>query len=217
MPHVLPGFPDPGLVHPVSGAHNLVYLRNVVTRPTIEVGDYAYFDCTGAPGERPEDFETNNVLYHFDFLGDRLVIGAFAAIASRVRFLMHGGVHAMDGLSTYPFGIFPGWGRPLPQDARPLRDTVVGCDAWIGYGSVILPGRRIGHGAVVGAGSVVTRDVEPYCIVGGNPARVIRRRFDVATVERLLELAWWSWPAGRIARSLDAIERGDVEALADTQ
>jgi len=204
--------PDPRVTHPVPGARGLVFLKNVVRNPRIAVGDFTYFDATGSPSERAEDFETNNVLYHFDFIGDRLVIGSFCAVASRARFVMNGANHALGGLSTYPFEIFPGWGLPPRPQERP-RDTVVGSDVWIGYGALVLPGRSIGHGAVVGAGSVVTRDVPPYCVVGGNPARVIRERYDPDTVRRLLAVAWWDWPAPRIARNARLIAGADVEAL----
>lgn len=205
--------PDPGVLHPLPGYDRLVFLKNAITRPNIVVGDYTYFDATGSPGERAEDFQTNNVLYHLEFLGDRLRIGSFCCIASTVRFLMGGAGHAAPGISAYPFPIFGrGWeSAPLPA-AEP-RDTVVGNDVWLGYGAVIMPGREIGHGAVVGANSLVTRDVPPYHVVGGNPARTIRARFSERDVERLLAVAWWDWPLDKITRNLAAISGADVDAL----
>ncbi len=205
--------PDAEAAYPLPGYGNLVFLKNVVTRPNIVVGRYTYFDVTGTPGERAEDFETNNVLYHFDFIGDNLRIGSFCAIGSGVRFIMNGANHALDGVSTYPFAIFGGAWTAAGLPAGHRGDTVVGNDVWIGYKSTILPGRAIGSGAIVGAGSVVTRDVPPYCVVGGNPARIIRRRFDEDVVERLLALAWWNWPVEAISRHVALIAAGDVAAL----
>lgn len=205
--------PDPDVVHPIAGYDGMVFLKNVITRRNIEVGRFTYYDASGAPGERPEEFETRNVLYHFDFVGDRLVIGSFCAIASRARFFMNGGNHDMRALSTFPFGIFGGeWAKVAPGGAS-RGDTVVGSDVWIGYGAVIMPGVRIGHGAVVGAGALVTADVEPYAVVGGNPARVIRKRFPAQVVERLLDLSWWDWPVERITANVERIASADVGEL----
>ena len=205
--------PDRASRYPLAGYDKLVFLENVVTSPNISVGRYTYFDATGTPRERAEDFERQNVLYHFDFIGDKLVIGSFCAIGSGVRFIMNGANHQIDGISTYPFAIFThGW-EEAGLAAGPRGDTVVGNDVWIGYGALILPGRRIGDGAVVGAGSVVTRDVPPYAIVGGNPARVIRQRFGDADVARLRALAWWDWPIEKISRNVALIAASDIEAL----
>jgi virginiamycin A acetyltransferase len=208
-----PLHPDPEVLHPLPGYDRLVFLKNAITRPNIVVGDYTYFDATGSPDERAKDFQANNVLYHFEFIGDRLCIGSFCCIASKVRFLMNGASHAALGVSAYPFPIFgQGWeAAALPADNR--GDTVVGNDVWIGYGAIILPGRKIGHGAVVGAGSLVSRDVPPYHVVGGNPARTIRPRFSERDVERLLALAWWDWPRDKITRNLAAISGADLDAL----
>lgn len=205
--------PDPRLVYPIAGDDRLVFLKNVVKNPNIIVGDFTYFDTTGAPEANPEDFETQNVLYHFDFIGDKLIIGSFCAIGSGSHFIMNGANHELNPITTYPFGIFRG-GWPMTAHPCDIRgDTVVGSDVWIGFNATILPGRSIGHGAIVGAGSMVTKDVPPYAIVGGNPARILRRRFDDATVERLLALAWWDWPVERIVAHLDLITGGDLDAL----
>jgi virginiamycin A acetyltransferase len=206
-------YPDPGRTYPIDGFKTLVFLKNVVTNPNIVVGDFTYFDVSGMPGARAEDFQTENVLYHYDFIGDKLIIGSFCAIASGVRFIMNGSNHEMHGVSTYPFGIFSDGWESAPPFGIVRGDTVVGNDVWLGLGATILPGRTIGHGAIVGSGSLVTKDVPPYAIVGGNPARLIRRRFDDATIERLLALAWWDWPPEVIARHVGLIAAGDLDAL----
>ncbi len=204
----LPFGPDPATPHPLPGHRRVGFLKAFITRPTIEVGDYTYYDDPAGP----ERFETENVLYHFDFIGDRLIIGRFCAIAAGVRFIMNGGNHATAGFSPYPFAIFPEWQAPLP-DFPNRGDTVVGNDVWIGWEAAILPGVRIGDGAVIGARSVVTRDVAPYAVVAGNPAAEIRRRFDDATIAELLRLAWWTWPPERIHRHAAALTGTDLDAL----
>jgi virginiamycin A acetyltransferase len=203
--------PDPEAVYPMRGFPQVVYLKNVITRPNIEVGDYSYYDDPAGA----ERFEEHNVLYHFEFIGDRLVIGRFVAIARGARFIMNGANHATGGLSTYPFNIFgSGWEKGFdPASAASRDDTVIGNDVWIGSEAVILPGVSIGNGAIIGACAVVGSDVPPYCIAVGNPARVIRVRFGPDIVATLNEIAWWDWPAERITRNLDAIRGADVEAL----
>ena len=203
--------PDPADAHPMAGFPQVCYVRNTVTGPNIEIGEYTYFDDP----EDSENFE-RNVLYHFDFVGDRLVVGRFCAIARGVRFVMNGANHAVGGFSTYPFFIFGnGWERAAPKEGElPYKgDTVVGNDVWLGYEALVMPGVTIGDGAIVAARSVVTADVPPYAIVGGNPARVLRMRFEPDTVARLLSVAWWYWPVTRITANLAAITGGDIEAL----
>lgn len=195
----------------MPGVDRLVFLSNVVKNPRIEVGRFTYYDDP----DDPEGFE-RNVLYHFDFIGDRLKIGAFCQIAAGATFIMNGGNHAQTGLSTYPFFAFGGdWaGRFAGETDFPMKgDTVIGNDVWIGTKAVILPGVTIGDGAIVGAHSVVTRDVPPYTIVAGNPATAIRTRFDDATIAALLELSWWAWPIERITQAIPALGTGDVAAL----
>ena len=158
----------------------------------------------------------NNVLYHYPVNGDRLTIGRFCSIACGAKFLMTSANHAMKSLSTYVFPIFyEEWGHGMPvTEAWDRRgDIVIGNDVWIGYEAVILSGVTIGHGAVIAARSVVTRDVPPYAIVGGVPARLIRRRFEPETIDALLELRWWDWPPEKLANHLRAIQDGDLETL----
>lgn len=204
--------PDPKNRHPMEGFPQVCFINNTITNPNIIVGDYSYYDD-------PEDsagFE-RNVLYHFPFIGDRLVIGKFCAIARGVKFIMNGANHKLSGISTYPFYIFGnGWEKVMPEAGElPYKgDTVIGNDVWIGYEALIMPGVRIGNGAVISSRSVVVADVPPYTIVGGNPARVIRQRFDADTVARLESLAWWDWPVETITQHLDKIVAADIDALA---
>ncbi|MEO8227506.1 MAG: CatB-related O-acetyltransferase [Gemmatimonadota bacterium] len=201
--------PSPDEPHPLPGVTRLGFLRQFVTRPNIIVGDYTYYDDPRGP----EHFE-EQVLYHFDFIGDRLIIGRYSAIAAEATFIMNGGNHLTGGISTYPFPIFGNGWDAGGQPAWPNRgDTRVGNDVWIGYRATIMPGVTIGDGAIVASTSTVTRDVPPYAIVGGNPAQVIRSRFDGATVQRLLAVAWWDWTAARVTRHIPAIMAGDVTAL----
>jgi virginiamycin A acetyltransferase len=195
----------------MAGFPQVCYLRNAITRPNIVVGDYTYYDDP----DGVERFE-QNVLYHFPFIGDKLIIGKFCALARDVKFVMNGANHLMSGFSTYPFQIFGhGWERVMPPpDAFPQKgDTVVGNDVWIGYDAMVMPGVRIGDGAIIAARSVVGRDVPPYTIAGGNPAKAIRQRFSDETVAALLDIAWWDWSADRITRNLEHIMGADIGAL----
>ena len=205
-------FPD--RIYPRTGDAQTVYLKNVVKNPAISVGEFTIYNDF----ERdPRDFERSNVLYHYPVNRDRLVVGKFCSIACGAKFLFNSANHALGALSTYPFPlIYEAWGLDKQDVASAWDnkgDIVVGNDVWIGYEAVILAGVTIGDGAVIAARAVVTRDVAPYTIVGGVPAKPIRRRFDEATVSALLELKWWDWPAERIAQNLGAIRAGQVEAL----
>lgn len=204
--------PSADQVHPLAATDRLVFLKNVVEGDHIEVGDYTYYDDPVAP----EKFQENNVLYHFDFVGDRLVIGRFCALATGATFIMNGANHRMGGPSTFPFPIFGDkWAEhaDLLADLPTRGDTVVGHDVWLGYQTTIMPGVNIGHGSIVASKSVVTKDVPPYAIVAGNPAKVVSMRFDDATIERLLKVAWWDWPMEKITENIRAIMAGDVADL----
>jgi len=208
--------PDPDTLHPLEHAPGVVFLKPLAAdRPNVEIGDFTYYDDPA----RAEDFFERNVLYHYDFIGDCLRIGAFCAIATGARFMMNGGAHAMGGFSTFPFNIFGhGWQEgfdPATWVAEQRGDTIVGPDVWIGRDATIMPGVTIGAGAIIATGALVTRDVAPYAIVAGNPAVEIRRRFDADIVDRLLGIAWWDWPVDRITRNLDAIRAADIDALAN--
>lgn len=162
-----------------------------------------------------EGFE-RNVLYHFPFIGDRLVIGKFCAIARGVKFIMNGANHKMSGISTYPFHIFGnGWEKvvPQPHDLPFKGDTVIGNDVWIGYDCLVMPGVKIGNGAIISSRSTVVSDVPSYSIVGGNPAKVIKERFTQESILALEEISWWDWPIEKITKNLDIIVSADIEAL----
>jgi virginiamycin A acetyltransferase len=189
--------PDSSTVFPLAGYDRLCFLKNIIDHPQIRVGEYTYYD----------DFDDvanfqRNVRYLFDFTGDRLEIGRFCMIASGVEFIMNGANHLVNAVSSYPFAIFGGdWANAMDERSYPTKgNTIIGNDVWIGYRASILPGVTIGDGSIIGSYSVVTRDVPPYSIVGGNPAMVIRPRFDEATVATLLAIRWWDWPIDKITR-----------------
>lgn len=203
-------------IYPRSHDKEIVYLQSVVTDPSIEIGDYTIYNDYV---HDPRDFVKNNVLYHYPVNGDRLKIGKFCSIACGAKFLFTSGNHTMKSLSTYTFPIFfEEWGLDVQhiRDAWDNKgDIVIGNDVWIGYEAVILSGVTIGDGAIIGARAVVTKDVPPYTIVGGAPAKPIRRRFGDETVRRLLALRWWDWDEDRIRRHIPAIQSGDIDALTE--
>ena len=204
--------PNPNNPYPMAGFPQVCYLKNVVQNPQIEVGDYSYYDDP----DGAENFE-RNVLYLFPFIGDKLVIGKFCALARGVKFIMNGANHPLSGLSTYPFWIFGGgWENSMPPKSElPFKgDTRVGNDVWIGYDALIMPGVNIGNGAIISSRAVVTRDVPAYSVVGGNPAAVIKMRFEPEQIARLEALRWWDWPVDKITACLPQIVAGDIDALA---
>lgn len=206
----MPQPPNPNTLFPLANIGRLCFLKNLIQNPNIIVGDYTYYDDF----EDVRNFE-KNVKYLFDFTGDKLLIGKFCMIASGVEFIMNGANHLSDAVSAYPFAIFGGsWSHAMDGKEYPVkRDTVVGNDVWIGYKAAILPGVHIGDGAIIGAYSVVAKDVAPYAVVGGNPAREIRKRFSEEHVEKLLNLRWWDWPAEEISRQAPLLTGNDVDAL----
>jgi virginiamycin A acetyltransferase len=203
--------PDPNCKHPMAGFPRVCFIKNTVSNPAIEIGDYTYYDDP----DDAENFE-RNVLYHYPFIGDKLIIGKFCAISHGVKFIMNGANHKQSGFSTYPFSIFGnGWERIVPKPGElPYKgDTVIGNDVWLGYESVIMPGTHIGHGAIIAAKSVVRGRVKPYTVVGGNPAQFLMQRFPEDIVRELLAIAWWNWSIEKITRHLEVIVSADITAL----
>ncbi|HIQ57953.1 MAG TPA: CatB-related O-acetyltransferase [Candidatus Merdivicinus intestinavium] len=204
--------PDPNAVFP-NEYHTSCFIKNVVKAPNIQIGDYTYYDDPADPA----GFEQNNVLFNWPEFGDRLIIGKFCSIASGTKFIMGPANHRISSVTTYPFHVFGGaWEENTPPHLSELPfkgDIVVGNDVWIGRESVILPGVKIGDGAIVAACSVVSRDVEPYQVVGGNPARPIKKRFDEELIALLLELRWWDFPPDELAELLPTLCSPDLEAV----
>ena len=195
---------NPNEKFPMKHTERLCFLKNIVTNPNIIVGDYTYYDD-------PEDVENfnKNVLYHFDFVDDKLIIGKFCQIAAGVKFIMNGANHAIDGFSTFPFAAFGSEWKDIPLLPGYKGDTIIGNDVWIGYDAVIMPGIKVGDGAIIASRSVVTKDVEPYAIVGGNPSKLIRKRFDGNTIDNLIKLAWWDWSIEKIKQHGRAIAQAN--------
>ena len=203
--------PDPNSIYPLKGYTKLIFLKNFIKASNITVGDYTYFDdCRNGP----EHFEEYNVLYNHDFSKMKLVIGKFCAIAADVRFLMTGD-HKLDAISTFPFPIFQqGWESAFNMSDFPVKgDILVGNDVWFGYDSLIKGGVKIGDGAIIAARAVVVKDVPAYSIVAGNPAKVVKMRFDDATITRLLRLSWWNWDIKKINKNLSLICTSDIDRL----
>jgi virginiamycin A acetyltransferase len=187
----------PSTTFPLAGYQRLCFLKNLINHPQISIGDYTYYDDF----ESVENFQ-KNVRYLFEFTGDQLTIGKFCMIASGVEFIMNGANHLVQAVSSYPFAIFGGdWSTAMDNKSYPTKgNTIIGNDVWLGYRASILPGVTIGHGSIIGSYSVVTRHIPPYSVVGGNPAKVIRPRFDESAIAQLLEIAWWDWPIEKITR-----------------
>ncbi|GAB2558917.1 Vat family streptogramin A O-acetyltransferase [Gracilibacillus alcaliphilus] len=201
--------PDPNEMYPIDGNENVQFIKPSLTKMNIEAGEYTYYDSKN--GELFED----QVLYHYEILGDRLIIGKFCSIGPGATFIMNGANHRMDG-STYPFNIFGnGWEKHTPTlDLLPLKgDTMIGNDVWIGMDAVIMPGVTIGDGAIIGTKSVITKDVEPYTIMGGNPAKQIKKRFPESKIKELLEIEWWDFEHHVINDNIEAILSLDMEVL----
>lgn len=201
-------------IYPRIGDAETVYLKNVVTGPNIEIGDYTMYNDYV---HDPRDFEKNNVLYHYPVNGDKLKIGKFCSIACGAKFLFTSANHTLRSLSTYPFPIFfEEWGldaKNICEAWDNKGDIVIENDVWIGFEAVILSGVTIGDGAIIGTRAVVTKDVPPYTIVGGIPAKPIRKRFDDETISQLEALNWWDWNEETIRNNISAIQSGDIAAL----
>ena len=202
--------PDKNKKFPLEHYDRLCFLKNIIKNPNIIVGDYTYYDDF----ESVENFE-KNVKYLFDFIGDKLVIGKFCMIASDVTFIMNGANHLNDAISTFPFAIFgEDWSNAMEGKEYPTKgDTIIGNDVWIGYGATIMPGITIGDGAIIATKSVVTKHVAPYSIVGGNPAKEIRKRFSEEAIKKLLEIQWWNWPIEKITANVQHLTGNNMEQI----
>lgn len=212
--------PSKDVINPLPDFPEIMFLKNIVDNPNVVVGDYTY--CNDPKG--PDGYFDRHVFHHYPFIGDKLIIGKFCSIARDVKFLMNGGNHDLHSLSTYPFQMFEnGWDSlrevlngvslKIPVHLPLKGNTTIGNDVWLGLAATILPGICIGNGSIVGAAAVVTHDVPAYTIVAGNPAKVIRKRFDDEVISKLEEIAWWNWPIENINEVLKSIIHGDVEYL----
>lgn len=196
--------PNPNTVHPIAGYDKEIYVKPTIKNPNIIVGDFTYI--------ADSEFESH-VTHHYDFIGDKLIIGKFCQIAAGVEFVMNGANHQMNAVSTFPFYTLEGWEmKPPAKSDLPFKgDTVIGNDVWIGQNATILPGVHIGDGAIVGANSVVASDIEPYSIVVGNPAKLIRYRFDGELTSLLLKFKWWDKPVEEINALIPLLTNSDLE------
>lgn len=205
---------DSKKLYPRTGDKQTIYLKNAITDPSIQVSDYTmYNDFVNDP----TGFEKNNVLYHYPINYDRLIIGRFCSIGCGAKFLFNSANHTVSSLSTYPFPLFfEEWElekKNVTDSWDNKGDIIIGNDVWIGYEAVIMAGVTIGDGAIIGARAVVTKDVSPYTIVGGIPAKSIRKRYSEETIDLLTELKWWDWPEERISKNIKAIQNGRLDQL----
>jgi virginiamycin A acetyltransferase len=204
----MPG-PNPSTKFPLAHYDRLCFLKNIINNPNIQVGDFTYYDDF----EDVANFE-KNVKYHFDFIGDQLIIGKFCMIASDVTFIMNGANHLHESVSSYPFAIFGnGWENAMEGKSYPTKgNTIIGNDVWIGYDATIMPGVNIGDGAIIATKAVVTKDVAPYSIVGGNPAKEIKKRFSQEEIDFLLDIQWWDWSMEKITKYIQLLT-GNIQEL----
>ncbi len=198
--------PNPNTVHPIAGYDKEIYVKPTIKNPNIIVGDFTYI--------ADSEFESH-VTHHYDFIGDKLIIGKFCQIAAGVEFVMNGANHQMNAVSTFPFYTLEGWkmNPPAASDMPFKGDTVIGNDVWIGQNATILPGVHIGDGAIIGANSVVGSNVEPYAVVVGNPAEVTRYRFDKDLTELLLKFKWWDKPVEEINELIPILTSSDLDKV----
>lgn len=198
--------PNPNTVHPIAGYDKEIYVKPTIKNPNIIVGDFTYI--------ADSEFESH-VTHHYDFIGDKLIIGKFCQIAAGVEFVMNGANHQMNAVSTFPFYTLGGWkmNPPAASDMPFKGDTIIGNDVWIGQNATILPGVHIGDGAIIGANSVVGSNVEPYSIVVGNPAEVTRYRFDKDLTELLLKFKWWDKPVEEINELIPILTSSDLDKV----
>lgn len=206
--------PNTEKIYPRIKDFTTVYLKNVITNPNIIVGDFTMYNDFY---NDPKDFQKNNVLYHYPYVNnDKLIIGKFCSIACNAKFIFNSANHTLKSLSTYPFPIFPEeWDSTMniTEAWDNKGDILIGNDVWIGYEAVIMSGVHIGDGAIIGTRALVTKDVPPYSIVGGVPAKVIRKRFQDSVIEDLLKIKWWDWSTEKISKKLADIRKGNLEKL----
>ena len=205
-------FPNPNLPHSLPGKQRLCFIKNCIKRKNIIVGDYTYYDDNEEGGA---SFE-KHVTHHYPYLGDKLIIGNFVCIGKGVEFIMNGANHTMCSATTYPFYIFnTEWNNYAPHKKNlPFKgNTIVGNDVWIGQNVTILPGVKIGDGAIVGANSIVAKDVKPYTVVAGNPAKIIKKRFDDKTIKHLLKIKWWNWDIKKITKNLKYLTSNNLQDI----
>lgn len=203
--------PNPNAIYPNEAIKSVCFIKNIITRPNITVGEYTYYDDVNGA----EKFE-EHVTHHYEFLGDKLIIGKFCAIAKGIEFVMNGANHRMKSVTTYPFNIMgSGWEKCTPTlEGLPYKgDTVIENDVWIGQNVTVMPGIHIGNGAIIGANSVVTKDIPAYHIAGGNPCKIIKKRFDDELILYLQELKWWDWSPEKIFRNLEVLCSDDIEQI----
>lgn len=197
--------PDANIIFPINGCDTVTYIKPTIKNKNIIVGDFSYFS--------DKDFESH-VTHHYDFYGDKLIIGKFCQIAAGVNFIMNGANHQMNAPSTFPFYIFNWTESVPPMSELPMKgDTVVGNDVWIGQNSTILPGVHIGDGAIIGANSVVGSNVPPYSIVVGNPAKITRKRFDDELIQLLLTFRWWDKSIDEITSLIPILTCSDLDKV----
>jgi len=204
--------PNPELIYPRKNDKSICYLKNIINNPNIIIGDFTFYHDF----QNAEAFEKQNVLYHYPINNDKLVIGKFSSIANGAKFIFNGANHTLKSVSTYPFPVFAQEWDETAQvvDAWENKgDIVIGNDVWIGFEAVIMSGVHIGDGAIIGTRAVVTKDVPPYTIVGGTPAKTIRKRFDDNVIEFLQELKWWDWDIEDIREYVPILRSGDIEQL----
>ncbi len=203
--------PNPNEIFPNPKIPSLCFIKNVVKNPNIIVGEYTYYDdINGA-----ENFESH-VTHHYDFIGDKLIIGKFCAIAKGIEFIMNGANHRINSITTYPFNIMGnGWEKSAPylSELKLKGDTIIGNDVWIGQNVTVLPAVHIGDGAIIGANSVVAKDIPHYSVAVGNPCEVKRKRFDEDLIEYLLKIKWWDWDAEKIFKNMEALCSGDLSKI----
>lgn len=203
--------PDKNNIFPNPNIKEICFVKNTITKPNVEIGDYTYYDDKNGSDKFEE-----HITHHYEFLGDKLIIGKFCQIANGIEFMMNGANHRMNSVTTYPFNIMVnGWEKVTPKlEDLPLKgDTVIGNDVWIGQNVTILPGINIGNGAIIAANSVVTKDVPSYHIAGGNPCKIIKKRFDDELIDYLNKIQWWNWNENKIFNNLEILCSSNLEDI----